>query len=89
MADLLIDHDRPGCIGCGACAAINPKHWVISSVDGKSDVIGAEKVVESGEVVQEKLDLAQEDHAINTQAAECCPVNVIHIVDKRTGERLI
>ena len=36
-----IQHDRPNCIGCAACAAINPKDWVMNQ-DGKSDLVKSE-----------------------------------------------
>jgi len=84
MAKLQIQHDRPGCIACGACAAVAPEFWEMSHVDGKSDLKGCTKVGE-----QEHRDLKPEEEAANREAAECCPVNVIHIVDKETGRRLI
>jgi ferredoxin len=89
MTHFTIDHDRPGCIGCGACAAVNPQFWVMSPVDGKSDVVGSERQEDGGEIVREKLDIAETDYAKNREAADCCPVNVIHLIDKKTGEKLI
>ena len=37
-----IQHDRPNCIGCAACAAIAPDFWVMSE-DGKSDIVASKK----------------------------------------------
>ena len=89
MADFQIDHDRPGCIGCGACAAVNPQFWVMSPVDGKSDVVGSQRQENGGDVTRETLDISQADYTKNREAADCCPVNVIHLIDKKTGEKLI
>ena len=37
----------------------------------------------------QELDISEENFAENKEAAESCPVNVIHIVNKKTGEKLI
>ncbi|MBI4162067.1 MAG: ferredoxin [Candidatus Aenigmarchaeota archaeon] len=84
-----IDHDRPNCIGCGACVAVAPEFWEIKAADGKSDVIGSEKQEENGEVVREVLNIAETNYAKNKEAADSCPVNVIHIVNKETKEQVI
>jgi ferredoxin len=89
MADFTIDHDRPGCIGCGACAAVNPAFWSMSPKEGKSDLKGAKQTKENGEVTRETLDISQADYAKNREAADCCPVNIIHIINKKTNEKLI
>ena len=87
MPNFKIDHDRPGCIGCGACAAVAPEFWTMSSDDGKSDLVGSVHVKEGDKVVREQLDM--EDLKNNREAADCCPVNVIHIIDLKTGEKII
>ncbi len=77
-----IVHDRPGCIGCGACAAACPKFWKMSDADGKSDLIG-------GKAVGDKFELeVVADVGCNKAAADGCPVNVIHLVDE-TGKQII
>ncbi len=81
-----IDHDRPNCIGCGACAAVAPEFWEMSP-DGKSSVKGATKKEENGEVVREELDIKDEDFEKNKTAADSCPVNVIHIL--KDGQKII
>jgi ferredoxin len=68
-----IIHDRPVCIGCGSCAAVAPKFWKMHE-DGKADLIGAENVGTDQIRILEDL----ED---NMDAAECCPVNCIHIFE--------
>jgi len=70
-----IEYDRENCIGAAACAAVNPKNWVVSDEDGKADFVAAEFNEESLET--------------ELEAAKACPVNVIHIIDKKTGEKVI
>lgn len=84
-----IDHDRPNCIGCGACAAVAPDFWEMSAADGKSDVKGSQHEEDGGEVVRETLDISDDQYAKNKEAADCCPVNVIHLINRETGEKII
>ncbi|MBI2130256.1 ferredoxin [Candidatus Woesearchaeota archaeon] len=79
-----LEHDRPNCIGCAACAAVAPKFWTMHE-DGKSDIVGC-KNREDG---WEELGIAESDFQNNKEAAESCPVNVIHITNKETGEKII
>ena len=84
MAKYKIKHDRPNCIGCGACAAINEEFWEMNA-DGKSDLKDAEKL-EDG---TEELEIDEKDFESNREAAESCPVNVIHIKNLETDEDII
>ena len=84
MPPYRIFHDRPGCIGCGACAAIAPDFWEMDS-DGKSNVIGGRRL-ESG---QEERDIEEKDLDINKESAQSCPVNVIHLINKEKDEKII
>jgi len=79
-----LEHNRPDCIGCAACAAIAPEFWEMNE-DGKSDIINP-KDREDG---WQEREIEEKDFEINKEAAESCPVNVIHLTDKKTGERLI
>jgi len=82
-----IEHEKEVCIGCGACAAVAPKFWVMEDgLDGslKSHVTGSKKVSKT-----EELDLDEKDFAINKEAAESCPVNCIHIRDLKTKQRIL
>ena len=79
-----IQHDRPNCIGCAACAAVAPDFWTMHE-DGKSDIVGSLKKEDE----TEELDIEEKDFAANKEAADSCPVNVIHIVNKKTGEKII
>ena len=77
-------HDRPNCIGCAACAAVAPDFWTMHE-DGKSDIVGSIK----REDEYEELDIEEKDFSVNKEAADACPVNVIHIINKETGEKII
>ena len=83
MAKFKIEHNRPDCIGCGACAAVSPDFWEMKD-DGKSSIKGGKKVGDKEEMVIDEKDLAA-----NKEAAESCPVNVIHIVNLDTKEKVI
>lgn len=54
--------------------------------DGKSDLIGAEKNADN---TKQTLEIDEKDLKCNLEAAQVCPVNVIHIKNKDTGEKLI
>ena len=79
-----LQHDRPNCIGCAACEAVAPEFWEMNE-DGKSDIKGGKNRDDGWQ----KLDFEEKDLQINKDAADSCPVNVIHIVKKETGEKLI
>lgn len=79
-----IEHDRPNCIGCAACAGVSPDFWTMND-DGKSDVIGGKKMDDE----TEELDIQEKDFDTNMEAAQSCPVNVIHLVKKDSGEKII
>src|SRR3990167_1078694 len=79
-----LQHDRPNCIGCAACAAVAPDFWTMHE-DGKSDIVGCKKRDDEWE----ELDIEEKNFQANKEAADSCPVNVIHIVNKETGEKII
>ena len=84
MTRYLLEHNRPDCIGCAACVAVNPKHWVMNE-DGKSDIIGAPHRPDGWQ----ELDIGEEEFEANKEAAEACPVNVIHLKNKDSGEKIV
>lgn len=53
--------------------------------DGKSDIVGCKKRDDEWE----ELDVEEKDFQANKEAADSCPVNVIHIIKKDTGEKII
>ena len=73
MAKYKIEYDREGCIGAGVCVSLCPENWSMSD-DGKATV--AKIVIDESELKK------------NKDAAEGCPVNVIHIVDEK-GNKII
>lgn len=79
-----LELNRPDCIGCAACTAVAPDHWEMDD-DGKAKIKGCKTREDSW---QEK-DISEEDMPLNKEAAECCPVNVIHVTDKEKDEKLI
>ncbi|MBI4014500.1 MAG: ferredoxin [Candidatus Aenigmarchaeota archaeon] len=83
MGKYKIEYQRSGCIGAGVCAALCEKHWVMAD-DGKADLVGAKN---EGELNVKEIDETELD--CNKQAAEGCPANVIHIIDKKTGEKIV
>lgn len=84
MAKYLLEHNRPECIACAACAAVDPKHWEMNS-DGKSDIIGGKERADGWQ----ELEIEEEEFEANKEAAESCPVNVIHLKKKENGEKVI
>ncbi len=79
-----IEHDKPNCIGCGACAAVCPDFWEMEG--DKSHLKGSKDggPYEGGE----ELEVQDKDQEKNMEAAKSCPVNVIHVKDK-AGKQLI
>jgi len=72
-----IEHDIPGCIGCSACAAIHPNNWEMKEVDGEIKALPKKEHFDDGEF------------ELNNEAAEVCPVNVIHIHDQKMNKKII
>ncbi len=81
----LVQYDRKTCIGSGTCAAMCEKHWVMEE-DGKAKLIGS--VFNEQTQMFEKL-VDEPDFEGNKMAAEGCPPNCIHIINKETGEKII
>lgn len=84
MVKYKLEHNRPNCIGCGACVAINEKHWEMND-DGKSGIRGGKKRSDGWQ----ELEIDEKELAVNKEAAESCPVNGIHITNKETGKKII
>ncbi len=84
MTKFKIEHNRPDCIGCAACAAISPEHWEMHE-DGKSDIKNSIKRDDGWE----EKDIEEADFVTNKDAADACPVNVIHIRNLTTNEKII
>ncbi|OIO65453.1 ferredoxin [Candidatus Woesearchaeota archaeon CG_4_10_14_0_2_um_filter_57_5] len=84
MPKYCISHNRPDCIGCGACAAIAPKKWHMDD-EGKSHLEGSSTNDDGWEL----LDISDDEFQEQMDAAESCPVNVIHIKNLADKKELI
>ena len=82
-----IIYDREGCIGAAACVAVNPETWEIDD-DGKANLLVGETETEKKRAVKIKI-IDEKDLQVNLEAAQSCLVQVIHVEDVETGERLI
>ncbi len=80
MAKYKVEHFKKDCISCGACAAINPGFWEMDS-EGLAELEGSKKVDGHYEL---EID-SEEDRASNQEAADVCPVNIIHV--KKADEK--
>lgn len=74
MAEYKISQNRENCIGCGACEAACPENWEMKE-DGKSS--------------PKKSEISEEEFECNNNAATGCPVNIIHITNTETNEKII
>jgi ferredoxin len=70
-----IEFDRETCIGAGACVAATADFWSIDQ-DGKANLKSATYDTEKKVWV---LELQENEHQKNLDAAQVCPVNAIHI----------
>jgi len=80
----ILKHDKPNCIGCAACNAVSPDFWTMND-DGKADIKGG-KILEDE---TQELEIEEKNFEINKEAAESCPVEVIHIIDKESKKKII
>jgi len=68
-----IIQEREKCIGCGSCAALCPKYWEMAE-DGKSNLLNSSPKEEG------TFELEIGEIGCNQEAADACPVQIIHIV---------
>ena len=73
MAKYKVEHFKKDCISCGACAVINPDFWELDA-EGMADLKGSTKVGDHFE-----LEIDEKDKDSNQEAADVCPVNIIHV----------
>ncbi len=83
MTKYKIELVRNDCIGCGACTAVSPDFWEMAD-DGKTDIKGGKK---EGDNMTKEIE--DSDLDTNKEAAESCPVNVIHITNLSNDEKII
>ena len=81
----LVQYDRKGCIGAGTCEAVNPERWKL--LDTKKAELRGARQNEHNQMFE--LEIGDDELAKMKAAAEGCPKNVIHIINKETGEKVI
>jgi ferredoxin len=80
-----ITYNRGDCIGAAACIAVYPDRWEMAD-DGKADLKGGKPNDDNS--VQE-LEISEEEFKQMMDAAQACPVSVIHIEDLEAKKRVI
>ena len=80
-----IELDREACIGIATCVIADPENWVMVE-DGKVDMKDSVKDPKTNFFVR---DIDESQLQKWKEAADVCPVNVIHIIDLETGKRII
>ena len=79
----LVKFNKSDCIGVFACTAVMPDFWKVEP-EGVASLEGA-KEVEPGMF---ELEIEEEHLKDMIESAQVCPVNVIEVIDKETGEKL-
>ena len=82
----IVQLDRENCIGAAACVAVQPDQWKIVD-DGKVDFLNSKPHEKLKSWFEKEID--ESELAKFKDAAEVCPVNVIHIIEKDTGKKII
>lgn len=72
MSKIILEREK--CIGCGSCTALCSKYWEIAE-DGKTRLLNSEKNAEGN------YELEIKNIECNQEAADACPVQIIHIVE--------
>ena len=76
MAKWVIEHHKEICIGCGACAAIEPGHWEMEG--DKSHIKDSQKKSGNKDGEWEVKEI-KDNLELNQEAADACPVPCIFI----------
>jgi ferredoxin len=84
MARYKVIYDRKGCISALSCATLSPELFEINKKDNKADLVSGNK--EEGKFTR-IIDERELDEAL--EAARACPVNVIHVFNLDTGDKLV
>ena len=70
-----ITQNHKDCIGCGTCEALCREFWKMDYEEGKANLKGAKINPQTKE-----QELEVDNIRCNQEAADCCPVKVIHIL---------
>ncbi len=79
-----IIYERDVCIGAAACVMASQKFWQLDD-EGKAVLQGSKET--SSQIFEREI--GEDELAENLEAAKSCPVIAIHIIDKKTGEKII
>jgi len=82
MAKIKITYKRAECIGSGACAAADPKNFIMAE-DAKADLTN------SNNIGDDVWEVEMEENTAVIEAAKACPVLVIKIKNLDTGEEIV
>ncbi len=82
MVKLRIEYDKNGCIGAASCVSADPLRYKLDET-GKADLLGSKQ---EGDLQVLEVDTDQPDIFIN--AAKACPVLIIKVINKDTGQVL-
>ncbi len=78
----LVQYNKKGCIGAGACVAMNPERWELLQT-GKAELKGSKEKDGMFE-----LEIGEEELEKMKAAAGGCPKEVIHIINQETKEKV-
>ncbi|MBU0666560.1 MAG: ferredoxin [Nanoarchaeota archaeon] len=76
MAKYKIKQDLNECIGCAACTAVCPNNWEMVNIKGEE------------KAKPKKVEFDEDELEENKEAAESCPVEIIHI-ETKSGDKII
>tara|TARA_Y100000310_G_scaffold244886_1_gene249795 strand:- start:1796 stop:2053 length:258 start_codon:yes stop_codon:yes gene_type:complete len=81
-----VTYDREGCIGAAACVAAFEDMWEIDE-EGKAVILFKNVKKLGNGLFEVEIDEGQLEKV--KESAQVCPVNVIHIENLETGEKII
>ena len=83
--------ERNECIGAGPCTAILPEFWTLNEAeDGRVNISKKhEPMVDDQGNEWVIVKLSDEELKEHIEAAESCPVAVIHIIEEESGKKII
>jgi ferredoxin len=83
----IIEYDRENCIGAAACAVSGPDFWEMDD-DAKANLINGKS---NSDNTKQTRELELDEDGLNSllESARVCPVTVIKVIDKETGENLV
>ncbi|MFH1107035.1 MAG: ferredoxin [Candidatus Micrarchaeota archaeon] len=81
----IVEYRRHGCISATYCVEVDPRDWQLGG-DVKADLVGGLEDASTGVWTKE---IGEGELGDMLKAAKGCPVNVIRVRDKDSGEYLV